>query len=126
MWPEAWNSSSCDSPTECSPLLRLVTPAAKHIVTRFLRRDAKKRASCWELWQDPWFLYGSFAFNAAAAPVPFDESTMLATAFETSACGERVPLPYCPLDPRGRRWSEKHARTSSGKAAPVVQHELCS
>ncbi|WFD26667.1 tRNA (cytidine(32)/guanosine(34)-2'-O)-methyltransferase [Malassezia nana] len=124
-WPEPMNDLCEDLPSPSyDPALRLITPRSRHTISRFLRRDPKRRASCLELWQDPWFLYGSFTTpEEALSPAPYDEATVLCVAHEASAHRQRVALPCCPLDPRGKLWTAKHARTSPLQAAPVVRHE---
>lgn len=122
VWPQHANhlAESAASPNY-EPALRLVTPQARHITQRFLRRDAARRAACWELWQDPWFLYGSFAApQPALAPTPNDDATMLCVALEASAANERVALPYDPQDARGQAWIASCAATH-GEAAPLFR-----
>lgn len=122
VWPQHANNlaESVASP-HYEPALRLVTPQARHITQRFLRRDAARRATCWELWQDPWFLYGSFAApQPALAPTPNDDATMLCVAHEASAANERVALPYDPQDTRGQAWIAACAATH-GEAAPLFR-----
>lgn len=127
-WPDKMNDACQDVTTDGNsfafdPSHRLVTPQARHITSRFLRRDPKKRASCIELWQDPWFLYGSFATPNAPSPQPFDDATMLCTANEASADYAPIALPHSPADPSGKVWLSSHA-TSTSCAEPVVHHEL--
>lgn len=123
-WPERTNDLSEDQLTDSyDPALRLLTPRSRHTISRFLRRDPKRRAHCLELWQDPWFLYGSFtAPEQAHSPAPYDEATVLCVAHEASAYGQGIALPYSPLDPRGMQWTAKYASTSPLHAA-VVRHE---
>jgi len=124
-WPENMNDLSEDQHSDAyDPTLRLLTPRSRHTISRFLRRDPKRRADCIELWQDPWFLYGSFTTpEQAHSPAPYDEATVLCVAHEASAHGQCIPLPYSPLDPRGKQWTAKYASTSPLHAAPVVRHE---
>lgn len=121
-WPEHANdrSETAERGNYEKPL-RLVTPQARHIASRFLRRDANRRAACWDLWKDPWFLYGSFvsSHDSAPAPLPLNEATMLCPAEESSAAGERVPLSYNPLSERGRKWIESFTATRSENAPPM-------
>lgn len=118
-WPQRANdhASSAESP-DYEKALRLVTPQACHITQRFLRRDVSRRAHCWDLWQDPWFLYGSFVPSpgAAQAPISDDDALMLCTAAEESAAGERVPLPYSPRDARGQAWIHAYTATRDESA----------
>lgn len=116
-WPEKINNTCQDAPSDgeewdFDPSNRLVTPPAQHIITRFLRRDPIKRASCRELWHDPWFLYGSFAPPTTSAPAPYDDTMMLCSAQEASANFSMIPLPYCPEDPRGKKWLEMNASST--------------
>lgn len=127
-WPERSNENFEDAPSDdYLPGLRLVTPQARHIIMRFLRRDPTRRAECLELWKDPWFLYGSFAYGSgdvqAQLPQPYDEATMLCVANEASAQNMRIALPYCPIDPRGRRWEEIHTKAGSITDTPVISHD---
>lgn len=116
-WPEKINNTCQDAPSDgeewdFDPSNRLVTPPAQHIITRFLRRDPIKRVSCRELWHDPWFLYGSFAPPNTSAPAPYDDTMMLCSAQEASANFSMIPLPYCPEDPRGKKWLEMNASST--------------
>lgn len=124
-WPERMNDLCEDQPSDAyDPALRLLTPRSRHTLSRFLRRDPKRRADCLELWQDPWFLYGSFTTpEEARSPMPYDEATVLCVTHEASAHRQCIPLPYSPLDPRGKQWTAKYASTSPLHAAPVVRHE---
>ena len=124
-WPEHTNELCEDEPTNggYDPSLRLVTPQARHITARFLRRDPKKRATCLELWRDPWFLYGSFALPSAAHPQPCGDAMMRCTAYETSADDFSVLLPCNPEDARGRQWVETHTKGTGGKESTVMHHE---
>ncbi|WFD19622.1 tRNA (cytidine(32)/guanosine(34)-2'-O)-methyltransferase [Malassezia caprae] len=124
-WPDNMNDLCEDQHSDMyDPTLRLLTPRSRHTISRFLRRDPKRRADCLELWQDPWFLYGSFTTpEQAHSPAPYDEATVLCVAHEASAQGQYIALPYSPLDPRGMQWTAKYARTSPLHAAPVVRHE---
>ena len=116
-WPEKINNTCQDVPSDgekwdFEPSNRLVTPPAQRIITRFLRRDPIKRASCRELWHDPWFLYGSFAPPNTSVPAPYNDSMMLCSAQEASANFSSIPLPYFPEDPRGKKWLEMNASST--------------
>lgn len=126
-WPDKINDMCQDVPSDgdgwdFDPSNRLVTPRAQHIITRFLRRDPGKRASCRELWQDPWFLYGSFAPPNVSVPTPYNDATMLCSAHEASANFTSIPLPYFPEDPRGKRWLDMNA-SSTRCTESLVHHD---
>lgn len=66
-WPSQGNDASLDAlpPTSagaggCPPANRLITPRAKHLVGRLLRRDAGKRMAAWDCFEDDWLKVGSF------------------------------------------------------------------
>lgn len=128
-WPERMNDNGYDAPSDnYDAAYRLLTPQARHIITRFLRRDPNRRANCLELWKDHWFLYGSFAqstdeHEGSQVPEPFDDATMLCVAHESSAQGQRIALPYSPVDPRGRRWTDRHAHLRSVEQEAVMCHD---
>ncbi|WFD30445.1 tRNA (cytidine(32)/guanosine(34)-2'-O)-methyltransferase [Malassezia sp. CBS 17886] len=111
-WPAGINELSDDGDTsQYDPHLRLVTPHARYVASRFLRRDPNKRARCWDLWKEHWFTHGSFVDQRVIednAPRPCDDSTMECVAAEASAAGERVPLPYDPHGAQGKRWMTEH------------------
>lgn len=101
-WPARDNDQSLDvSPGEqaggFAPNNRLVTPRAKHMVGRLLRRDAAKRATAWEAWDEEWMTEGSFAREA-------------------SSHGDEVEPPLDPRSAQGQRWLLEHARVHSGAA----------
>ncbi|WFD44628.1 tRNA (cytidine(32)/guanosine(34)-2'-O)-methyltransferase [Malassezia psittaci] len=113
-WPERCNDLSENELTpNYDHALRLATPQAKHITQRYLRRDASRRANCFEIWKDPWFLQGSFNKTQldSLTPEPNDDATILCVAAEDSASNQRVALPYDPMAPLGRAWAEKYANT---------------
>lgn len=108
-WPERANDRSESQPGDSyDKALRLVTPCARNVAARYLRRDPLLRANCWDLWDDPWFLYGSFAssHDTQPSPAPDDDSTMLCAAAEDSAQRQLVPLPYNPGGARGQQWMQ--------------------
>lgn len=103
-WPASGNDQSLDVSINdestaggFAPNNRLVTPAAKHMVGRFLRRDAAKRATAWEAWDEEWMVKGSFTSEA-------------------SALGDTVTPPVDPRSTDGQRWLLEHARVHSGAA----------
>lgn len=105
-WPALANDKCLDVPTPPVPQSnRLITPAAKHITARLLRRDAAKRAAAWDVFEDPWMRQGSFERG------------------EVSAAGQDTT--YVLPDPRsseGRRWLQEHARVI-GAVADVARDD---
>ncbi len=69
-WPSPANDACEDQPdpAKCPASMRLVTPMAKAMVGRLLRRDATKRATPWETWDEPWLLCGSFGYASLSSP----------------------------------------------------------
>ncbi|WFD35343.1 tRNA (cytidine(32)/guanosine(34)-2'-O)-methyltransferase [Malassezia cuniculi] len=113
-WPTGTNDESVDEP-KSNPELRLVTPRARHVVSRFLERDALRRTTCWDLWKDPWITEGSFggpeALPEAGSSIgsKYDGSVMLCVANEKSAFGELVPIPLDPRSAEGQKWLADNA-----------------
>lgn len=121
-WPPGTNDESLDVPNGPAEL-RLVTPRARHVVSRFLERDATQRAECWDLWQDPWITEGSFGHNNENNG-EFHGSVMLCVANEKSASGERVPIPLDPRSPSGKKWLTDNACTCNSNTCYVAHSEM--
>ncbi|UZJ52682.1 hypothetical protein CBS101457_002002 [Exobasidium rhododendri] len=99
-WPSQTNESSQDQVTEsssssCPPNHRLITPTARRLVARLLRRDANKRATAWEAWDEAWLMSGSIAN-------------------ESSAGSEVVAAPLDPRSEAGQAWLKRNATVRSG------------
>lgn len=107
-WPSQTNDESLDMPPAslCPTSNRLVTPYAKHIVSRLLRRDANKRGSAWECFEDPWLTHGSFLSTEGG---------------EGTARGEVVELPPDPRTAEGAMWlsTRAYVRAGVGSVAKV-------
>lgn len=95
-WPASTNEASLDQVLPpCPTSNRLITPLARRLVARLLRRDANKRANAWEAWDEEWLTSGSIRVESSAGP-----DTIIA-----------------PLDPRceaGQAWLTSHTRVQSG------------
>lgn len=106
-WPSQTNDESLDvpPPSLCPSSNRLVTPYAKHIVSRLLRRDANKRGSAWECFEDPWLTHGSFLSTEGG---------------ESTARGEVVELPPDPRTAEGAMWLSTRAYVRAG-VGPVAE-----
>ena len=121
-WPPGTNDESLDVPN-CPAELRLVTPRARHVVSRFLERDATQRAECWDLWQDPWITEGSFGHNNENNG-ELHGSVMLCVANEKSASGERVPIPLNPRSSSGKKWLTDNAYTCDSDICYLAHSEM--
>ena len=109
-WPEKMNEASLDAPAAevCPPDLRLVTPTAKRMVARLLRRDSTKRASAWETWDEAWLLCGSFGTDASGSPL------------EASAAGEPIALQPDPRSQAGQLWLDQHANVRTSEVSQLA------
>lgn len=109
-WPQFTNDESADivDGRNCTPLHRLITPPARLLVARLLRRDSSKRISAWEVWDDDWMLKGSFS----------DANTGQG---ESSLRGQAFTVPSDPRSTEGQAWLNAHARVQAG--APDVVHD---
>ncbi|PWN42422.1 kinase-like protein [Ceraceosorus guamensis] len=111
-WPALTNEACLDVPrAPTPPSNRLVTPAARHITARLLRRDANKRAAAWDVFEDAWMLHGSFSPEQP----------------ESSALGQKTNslTAICLHNPRsgqGQRWLQEHARVI-GAVADVARDD---
>jgi len=105
-WPARTNDHSNDEPGNGDDFPennRLITPRARNFVNKLLRRDASKRATAWESWDDPWLIEGSFL------------------GIESSQNGEVFDLVV--KDPRtgdGRKWLRENARVRGEKLSGLV------
>ncbi|SJX63604.1 related to SNF1-related protein kinase KIN10 [Sporisorium reilianum f. sp. reilianum] len=137
-WPSPANDACADQPDAalCPPSRRLVTPVAKAMVARLLRRDATKRATPWETWDEQWLLGGSFGFSttttAAATATTMGTTTQHASTVpgqqeqvpnEVSAGGERLALHPDPRSQQGQHWLETHAAVRQDDVAPVAHDD---
>jgi protein-serine/threonine kinase len=99
-WPMETNESSLDKvQPPCPSTHRLITPLARRLVARLLRRDAAKRATAWEAWDEEWLTMGSI----------HNESSL---ANSDTAASE-----VAPVDPRsevGQAWLKSHSKVQSG------------
>ncbi|PWN52026.1 kinase-like protein [Violaceomyces palustris] len=104
-WPSLMNELSEDVPDaeRCPPGNRLITPSAKHIVGRLMRRDATKRAGAWESWDEAWLTTGSFESG------------------EKSAEGELVKIPDDPRGEIGYRWLMEKASVRSDSVSDLAR-----
>jgi len=127
-WPAHMNELAQAGPSaDYAPHLRLTTPCARHVVARFLRRDATKRAQCWDLWQEPWLREGSFAIDEGnTEPIleKKDDACALCVAKEPSAAGQRVPLPIDPGSAAGQRWIQKNTNARHREVSVLARREL--
>lgn len=110
-WPQFTNDECMDvvDGRNCIPLHRLITPPARLLVARLLRRDSSKRISAWEIWDDDWMLKGSF-FDANGGKG------------ETSLRGHTFTVPSDPRSTEGQAWLNAHARVQAG-APDVVRDD---
>lgn len=123
-WPMAINDESADCPVlspACngveSPSLspsRLVTPFAKHIISRLLRRDATKRCQAWDCFDDPWLTHGSFYRTGGEATAQGEGTTMADAA---------LGLPPSPWTEAGQSWLREHAELKAGEVGTVASHD---
>lgn len=101
-WSTNTNEESADIVRSPCPIgNRLITPLAKRLVARLIRRDAQKRATAWESWDEDWMTLGSIQLEASAQGDVFRG----------------------PLDPRtesGQKWLSINARVHNG--APDLTH----
>ncbi|CAO1631150.1 unnamed protein product [Parajaminaea phylloscopi] len=121
-WPATINDDSLDKPqtatataTGAGPTTsRLVTPFAKHIVSRLLRRDATKRCQAWDCFEDPWLTHGSFHGTGG------EES---AQGEATTLAGGVSGMPPSPLSDAGQRWLREHAEVKAGEVGTLASHD---
>lgn len=104
-WPSQANDECHDTPDPevCPSQHRLITPPARLLVARLLRRDAAKRAAAWDVWDETWMRHGSFHGK------------------EASAQGQPFSPPLDPRSLEGQAWLDAHARVQDG--APDVVHD---
>ncbi|PWN30170.1 kinase-like protein [Jaminaea rosea] len=115
-WPLEVNDEPADSPAPslCPASNRLITPYAKHLISRLLRRDATKRAQAWECFDDPWLTHGSFHAHG-----------------EVSAHGEAIQkgegcqlgLPPDPRSEEGQAWLRERAEVRGGDVSLLAKHD---
>lgn len=109
-WPAQVNDESVDAPpaTLCPPSARLVTPFAKHIVSRLLRRDATKRCNAWDCFEDPWLTHGSFFGRASPG-----EATAMGQD-TTNGSESKLGMPPSPRTEAGKAWLRDKAEVRDG------------
>ncbi|PWN37989.1 kinase-like protein [Meira miltonrushii] len=109
-WPQLTNDECMDvvDGRNCTPLHRLITPPARLLVARLLRRDSSKRISAWEVWDDDWMLKGSFSDANRGQG-------------ESSLRGQAFTVPSDPRLTEGQAWLNANARVQAG--APDVVHD---
>ncbi|SPO45609.1 related to SNF1-related protein kinase KIN10 [Moesziomyces antarcticus] len=125
-WPSPANDACEDQPdpAKCPASMRLVTPMAKAMVGRLLRRDATKRATPWETWDEPWLLCGSFGYASLSSPqngqgaLPSQQ-----VPGEASAAGEAIALHPDPRSQQGQSWLEANAAVRQDDVAPVARDD---
>uniref|UniRef100_V5GFV6 Protein kinase n=2 Tax=Kalmanozyma brasiliensis (strain GHG001) TaxID=1365824 RepID=V5GFV6_KALBG len=129
-WPAAGNDACADQPdaSVCPPNMRLVTPVAKAMVARLLRRDANKRATPWETWDEQWLLGGSFGYVTLASTREADQTDGSAMPSqqvpnEASAGGERLALHPDPRSQQGQHWLETNAAVRKDDVAQVARDD---
>jgi len=111
-------SASSAGPLRKQRRYRLITPRAQSFVARLLRRDAAKRASAWDAWDEGWLTHGSYAgSNTSRSPSdeggpPSDQLAYLAVQAvkEASAQGDLFEVPLDPRSTAGQRWVENWTR----------------
>lgn len=110
-WPQLTNDERMDivDGRTCTQLHRLITPPARLLVARLLRRDSSKRISAWEIWDDDWMLKGSF-YDANGGQG------------ESSLRGHTFIVPFDPRSTEGQAWLNAHARVQAG-APDVVRDD---
>lgn len=111
-WPSQINDDSLDSPdpTRCNAGNRLVTPFAKHIISRLLRRDAAKRCTAWDCFEDPWLTHGSFHRTGGEGSVSESDDG-------------RLGLPPSPLTKAGQAWVKENAEVRAGEVSTLASHD---
>ncbi|CDR88583.1 related to SNF1-related protein kinase KIN10 [Sporisorium scitamineum] len=124
-WPSPANDACADQPdaSVCPPSRRLVTPVAKAMVARLLRRDSTKRATPWETWDEQWLLGGSFGFSTATTTQPAGTIPGQHVPNEVSAGGERLALHPDPRSQQGQHWLETHAAVRQDDVAQVARDD---
>ncbi|KAJ9477860.1 Serine/threonine-protein kinase KIN4 [Pseudozyma hubeiensis] len=117
-WPAPANDACADQPDPavCPASVRLVTPMAKAMVARLLRRDSSKRATPWETWDEPWLLGGSFGYAAQ----PGSTAGGRQVPNERSADGQSLALHPDPRSQQGQHWLETNAAVRQDDVAPVA------
>lgn len=125
-WPSPANDACADQPDPavCPANLRLVTPVAKAMVARLLRRDSTKRATPWETWDEQWLLGGSFGY-ATLASSQGDGNALPSHQVpnEASAGGERLALHPDPRSQQGQNWLEANAAVRQDDVAQVARDD---
>ncbi|SAM82552.1 related to SNF1-related protein kinase KIN10 [Ustilago bromivora] len=129
-WPSPANDSSADQPdpSTCPANMRLVTPVAKAIVARLLRRDSTKRATPWETWDEQWLLGGSFGYANLASThggsgVGGSAMPPRQVPNEASAGGEPLDLHPDPRSQQGQSWLEANAAVRQDDLDPVARDD---
>lgn len=129
-WPSPANDSSADQPDPalCPSNMRLVTPVAKAMVARLLRRDSTKRATPWETWDEQWLLGGSFGYATLASTqeaggVGSRGMPSRQVPNEASAGGEPLDLHPDPRSQQGQSWLEANAAVRQDDVAPVARDD---
>lgn len=101
-WPSLTNDDCRDQVQlpSCPPTHRLITPSARLLVAKLLRRDAEKRSTAWDVWNESWMMQGS---------IPN----------ETSMMNDTFTLPLDPRSSVGQAWIHQHAQILRGASAVV-------
>ncbi|SPO26562.1 related to SNF1-related protein kinase KIN10 [Ustilago trichophora] len=122
-WPAPANDACADQPDPavCPTNMRLVTPVAKAMVARLLRRDSTKRATPWETWDEQWLLGGSFGYTSTQGDGDAQPSHQVPN--ETSAGGERLVLHPDPRSQQGQNWLETNAAVRQDDVAQVARDD---
>ncbi|SNX84864.1 related to SNF1-related protein kinase KIN10 [Melanopsichium pennsylvanicum] len=125
-WPSPANDACADLPDSavCPTNMRLVTPVAKTMVARLLRRDSTKRATPWETWDEEWLLGGSFGYSTLAS-MQADNNALPSHQVpnELSAGGERLALHPDPRSQQGQNWLETNAAVRQDDVAQVARDD---
>lgn len=116
-WPSTVNDEPADSPPPslCPPSNRLVTPYAKHLVSRLLRRDASKRAQAWDCFDDPWLTHGSFHVKG--------EASAKGEGIVSSGSDCQLGLPPDPRSEEGQAWLRERAEVRAGDVSLLAKHD---
>ncbi|PWZ00345.1 kinase-like protein, partial [Testicularia cyperi] len=125
-WPAQSNETYSDrpDPSQCPANLRLVTPVAKAMVMRLLRRDATKRATPWETWDEPWLLCGSFGQtdDRDSTHIQMQVQSHITIQFpnEASAAGQAIRLHHDPRSQEGQAWLDTHATIRQNEVSQLA------
>lgn len=121
-WPINGNEQCADGygldeEGECLLACRLVTPQARKIVGRLLRRDPTKRAMAWDAWDEEWLISGSFGSREQT------QTGGQGGAGESSMRGERFEVPPDPRGAEGRKWIRKYTSVKSAEVDDIAARD---